>query len=78
VDQYDEVLKIINGEGNTDKFRKEAGEAHQQKGQLYFINKQYERRGGFVQEIADSGKRERQPAPDVGRSAAAVARSAGK
>jgi tetratricopeptide (TPR) repeat protein len=43
VDQYDEVLKIINGEGNTDKFRKEAGEAHQQKGQLYFINKQYER-----------------------------------
>jgi tetratricopeptide (TPR) repeat protein len=41
VQQYDEVLKLINS--NTDKFRKEAAEAHQQKGQLFFINKQYDR-----------------------------------
>lgn len=41
VEQYDEVLKIIGT--NIDKYKKEAGEAHQQKGQLFFINKQYER-----------------------------------
>lgn len=41
VEQYDEVLKLIGT--SNDKFKAEAGEAHQQKGQLFFINKQYER-----------------------------------
>ena len=41
VEQYDEVLKLINSNG--DKYRKEAGEAHLQKGQLYFVNTRYER-----------------------------------
>ncbi|MEW6511585.1 MAG: tetratricopeptide repeat protein [Bacteroidota bacterium] len=42
VEQYDEVLKLINA-NNGDRYKKEAGEAHLQKGQLYFVNKQYER-----------------------------------
>lgn len=41
VEQYDEVLKIIGA--NPENHKKEAGEAHMQKAQLYFIDKQYER-----------------------------------
>ena len=41
VEQYDEVLRLIGT--NTDKYKAEAGEALQQKGQMYFINRQYER-----------------------------------
>jgi tetratricopeptide (TPR) repeat protein len=41
VGQYDEVLKLINSNG--DKYKKEAGEAHMQKGQLFFIDGKYER-----------------------------------
>ena len=39
--QYDEVLKLIGTQ--TDKFRREAGEANGQRGQNYFLTKQYER-----------------------------------
>ena len=41
VEQYDEVLRLINS--NLDKYKKEAGEAHMQKGQLFFVNARYER-----------------------------------
>jgi tetratricopeptide (TPR) repeat protein len=41
VEQYDEVLKI--SAENPDKYKKEAGEAHMQKAQLYFGRKQYDR-----------------------------------
>ncbi len=41
VEQYDEVLRLINS--NVDKYKKEAGEAHMQKGQLFFIDGKYER-----------------------------------
>jgi tetratricopeptide (TPR) repeat protein len=41
VEQYDEVLKIANE--NPDKYKRESGEAHMQKGQLYFGRKQYDR-----------------------------------
>jgi tetratricopeptide (TPR) repeat protein len=41
VEQYDEVLRLIGS--NMEKYRTEAGEALQQKGQMYFINRQYER-----------------------------------
>jgi tetratricopeptide (TPR) repeat protein len=41
VEQYDEVLRLINS--NVDKYKKEAGEAHMQKGQLFFIDAKYER-----------------------------------
>jgi len=42
VEQYDEVLKIIAASPDPQKFRRETGEAHQQKGQLYFINRRYD------------------------------------
>jgi tetratricopeptide (TPR) repeat protein len=41
VEQYDEVLKIADA--NPEKYKKESGEAHMQKAQLYFGKKQYDR-----------------------------------
>ena len=42
VEQYDEVLKIIAASPDPQRFKRETAEAHQQKGQLYFINRRYE------------------------------------
>ncbi|HXX64749.1 MAG TPA: tetratricopeptide repeat protein [Bacteroidota bacterium] len=53
VEQYDEVIKIIAA--NPENHNKEAGEAHMQKAQLYFIDKQYERSAAECRKVQEVG-----------------------